>query len=186
MSDTRIMASPTTSARRVSRSRRVGSLVAALLLAGAGLTGCSADGTNADDDAPGVDTPADQPTDDASSDDAEAGDTADDADADEPEAEDDAGAVAVPEGLPDEIPLPQERLIQTRAAGEKGWMLTYEVDMDDDQVLERYQTQMTDAGFAAEIGTPTDANLTATGSEWMVTVARNHGSPRMNITVIID
>lgn len=82
------------------------------------------------------------------------------------------GAVSgeeLPEGFPDDIPLPEDATLRTATAMGAGgaWRLMYVIDSDDDDRLERYAARLAAAGFEINADVP-EVNIDARRSPWKV------------------
>lgn len=76
--------------------------------------------------------------------------------------------VALPEGFPDDIPLPEGATLKSATAigDDNGWRLLYVIPVDDDGRRDAYAARLSDAGLQVE--ETGEVNLTAEREGWRV------------------
>lgn len=84
------------------------------------------------------------------------------------QSEDSRSSVQLPEGFPEDAPLPEGATLETAdvlAAG-TAWRLRYSVDIDEEGRVDKYSKRLRDAAF--DVSTPSDVNVTGTNDTWRV------------------
>lgn len=77
-------------------------------------------------------------------------------------------SVKLPEGFPEEVPLPENAELKTANAvgGTTAWRLRYEVPLDEEGRVAKYSKRLQDAGFT--VTNPSDVNVSGDNGKWRV------------------